>query len=99
MSFQIFCYGEIGIDNIIHVAHLPSPELAAFPSGDSYHIGGAAANTAAWLAGLGVRTGLAGNRIGMDEYGKGLWTLLSARPNLDLEFVERGWNPCAATAR
>jgi sugar/nucleoside kinase (ribokinase family) len=86
---QVFCYGEIGIDNIIRVPHLPAPELAAFPTGDSYHIGGAAANTAVWLAGLGVRVGLSGNHIGWDEYGTDLWKRLSAHPNLDLEHVTR----------
>ena len=86
---QVFCYGEIGIDNIIRVPHLPAPELAAFPTDDSYHIGGASANTAVWLAGLGVRVGLSGNHIGWDEYGADLWKRLSAHPNLDLEHVTR----------
>ena len=94
-TYQVFCYGEIGIDNIIRVPHLPDPELAAFPTDDSYHIGGAAANTAVWLAGLGVRVGLSGNHIGLDEYGLDLWERLSARPNLDLEHVTR--DPGATT--
>ena len=49
-QYDVFCYGEIGVDNIIQVPHLPNPELATFPTSDSYHIGGAAANTAVWLA-------------------------------------------------
>ena len=64
MSVDLFCYGEIGVDNIIQLPHLPSPELAAFPTGDTYHIGGAAANTAVWLAKLGIATALSGNWIG-----------------------------------
>ncbi len=86
---KILCYGEIGVDNIILLPHLPSPELAAFPTAESYHIGGAAANTAVWLAHLGVETILAGNHIGRDPYGEQLWTWLSGRPHLDLRLVER----------
>ena len=79
-----FCYGELGVDNIIHLPHLPTPELAAFPTADSYHIGGAAANTAVWLASWGVSVRLAGNGIGHDDYGKQLWGWLSQHPALDL---------------
>ena len=86
---NIFCYGEIGVDNIILLPHLPSPELAAFPTSESYHIGGAAANTAVWLAHLGVETVLAGNHIGVDAYGQQLWGWLSERPYLDLRLVQR----------
>jgi len=54
-DYDVFCYGELGGDNIIRLPHLPPPETAAFPTADSYHIGGAAANTAVWLAGWGVQ--------------------------------------------
>ncbi len=90
MKNDVFCYGEIGVDNIVQLPHLPSPELAAFPTSDSYHIGGAAANTAVWLANFGIRTGLSGNWIGLDLYGQQLWAWLSQHPLLDLSFVERG---------
>jgi sugar/nucleoside kinase (ribokinase family) len=85
----VFCYGEIGIDNLIQVDRLPDPETAVFPSGDSYHIGGAAANSAVWLAHLGLPVGLAGNALGPDLYGDWLWGELSGRPRLDLRYVER----------
>ena len=52
---EVVCYGEIGIDNIIQADSLPSPENAVFPKSDSYHGGGAASNTAVWLAALGVK--------------------------------------------
>lgn len=87
--FDVFCYGEIGIDNIIEVPYLPSPELAAFPTGDSYHVGGAAANTAVWLASFGFSVGLAGNAIGFDSYGQQLWNSLSQHPTIDLSLVQR----------
>lgn len=89
MSNRVFCFGEIGVDNIVEVPHLPSPELAAFPSSDTYHIGGAAANTAVWLANFGIDTALSGNWIGTDRYGQQLWQWLSKHPHLDLSFVVR----------
>lgn len=88
-NHDIFCYGEIGVDNIIQVPHLPNPELAAFPTSDSYHIGGAAANTAVWLANFGFSVGLTGNAIGMDPYGQQLWDWLSQHPSIDLSLIDR----------
>lgn len=85
----MLCYGELGIDNLIQVPHLPTPERAAFPTSDGYFIGGAAANTAVWLAGWGVPVRLAGNALGQDELGERLWAWLSAYPDLDLRFIER----------
>ncbi len=88
MPLDVFCYGELGVDNIIRLPHLPTPEQAAFPHADTYHIGGAAANTAVWLAGWGVSVGLAGNVIGRDEYGRSLLEWLGRYPALDLRRVE-----------
>jgi sugar/nucleoside kinase (ribokinase family) len=88
-TLDIFCYGEIGVDNIIQTDQLPTPELAVFPKSESYHIGGAAANTGVWLANLGISVGLAGNTIGCDQYGEWLWSWLTAHPLLDLSLVER----------
>jgi sugar/nucleoside kinase (ribokinase family) len=89
---DVFCYGEIGVDNIIQVDRIPSPEDAVFPITDTYHIGGAAANTAVWLANFGVRVGLSGNAIGKDLYGEQLWDWLSQYADLDLSLVERKEN-------
>jgi len=87
-QLTVFCYGEIGIDNIIQADQLPSPEIAVFPRSDSYHIGGAAANTAVWLAHLGIPTGLGGNMIGNDLYGKELLGWLGKHAKLDLSQLE-----------
>jgi sugar/nucleoside kinase (ribokinase family) len=86
---DVFCYGEIGVDNIIQVDQLPTPEIAVFPSSESYHVGGAAANTGIWLANFGVPVGIAGNIIGCDQYGKLLWDQLKEHPLLDLTLLER----------
>jgi sugar/nucleoside kinase (ribokinase family) len=85
----VLCYGELGVDNLIQVPHLPSPERAAFPTTDDYHVGGAAANTAIWLAAWGVPVRLAGNALGRDDLGDRLWAWLSAYPTLDLGFIDR----------
>lgn len=86
---EVLCYGEIGIDNIIQADGLPSPENAVFPKSDSYHGGGAASNTAVWLATLGVRVKLTGNAIGRDPYGELIMQGLGRHPNIDLSLVEQ----------
>ncbi len=86
---DVFCYGELGVDNIIQADQLPTPEIAVFPQAESYHIGGAAANTGVWLANMGIPVGLAGNIIGQDQYGEWLWGWLKKHPLLDLSLIER----------
>ena len=86
---EVLCYGEIGIDNIIQADGLPSPEKAIFSKSDSYHGGGAASNTAVWLAALGVKVKLTGNVIGRDPYGDLIMEELRKQPNIDLSLVEQ----------
>ena len=86
---DVLCYGEIGIDNIIQADDLPSPEKAIFPKSDSYHGGGAASNTAVWLAALGVKVKLTGNAIGRDLYGDWIMAGLKKHSNIDLSLVEQ----------
>src|SRR5512138_190805 len=88
-SCDVFCYGEIGVDNIIQADGLPTPENAVFPKSDSYHAGGAASNTAVWLAGLGVKVKLSGNVIGRDEYGDFILERLRRFPAIDRSLVEQ----------
>lgn len=86
---EVLCYGEIGVDNIIQADGLPSPENAIFPTSDSYHGGGAASNTAVWLAALGVKVKLTGNAIGRDAYGNLVMEALRNHSNIDLSLVEQ----------
>jgi len=88
-SCEVLCYGEIGVDNIIQADGLPSPENAIFPTSDSYHGGGAAANTAVWLAKMGVKVKLTGNAIGYDQYGDMVLEGLRKHSNIDLGLVEQ----------
>jgi len=87
-KLSVFCYGEVGVDNIIQADQLPSPEIAVFPRAESYHIGGAAANTAVWLARMGVPVGLSGNLIGDDLYGRQLQNWLGRHERRDLAALE-----------
>jgi sugar/nucleoside kinase (ribokinase family) len=84
---RVFAYGEVGVDNLIQVPRLPAPETAVFPTGDVYHVGGAAANTAVLLAHWGVAVGLSGNLIGDDERGRQLRGWLGAYSTLDLSHL------------
>jgi sugar/nucleoside kinase (ribokinase family) len=86
---DVFCYGEIGVDNIIQADGLPSPENAVFPKSDSYHIGGAAANTAVWLAAMGISVKLTGNAIGKDDYGNLIVKKLASHSEIDRRLVEQ----------
>ena len=90
---MIFVYGEIGVDNAIRVSALPQPEVAVFPTGDSYHIGGAATNVAVALAAWGVPVRLAGNAIGDDDLGRQLRGWLRDYPVLDLALLETADHP------
>ncbi len=84
----VVSYGEIGVDNIIQVPHLPTPEKAAFPTSDTYHIGGAAANYAVLLASWNIPVGLSGNSIGEDDLGKYLLKEMGLFEKLDLHHLE-----------
>jgi sugar/nucleoside kinase (ribokinase family) len=84
----IFVYGEIGVDNLIAVPHLPTAERAAFPTSDIHHIGGAGANVAVMLANWGVPVALSGNAIGDDLFGTQLRGWLGKYPALDLRSLE-----------
>lgn len=88
-TYEVLCYGEIGIDNIIQADGLPTPETAIFPKSDSYHGGGAASNTSVWLAALGVKVKLTGNVIGSDAYGNMIMEGLGKYSNIDLSLVEQ----------
>lgn len=87
--FDVFCYGEIDIDNFIEVPYLPSFEKAAFARQDIYNTGGAAANTGVWLANWGVTVRLSGNALGQDAYGDMIMGWLAAHPTLDTRFIDQ----------
>ncbi len=62
---QVVALGDINVDVIAHYLTFPIQGQDAFASATSFHCGGAAANTATALSGLGVETRLIA-RIGPD---------------------------------
>jgi len=83
----ILCYGEIDLDIYVALNRLPTMERSAWCSEDFENIGGAAANSALWLANWGVHTGLAGHDLGDDRPGDVVRELLAALPKLDCQYI------------
>ena len=84
---QILCYGEIDLDIYVALNRLPTMERSAWCSEDFENIGGAAANSAMWLANWGIPTRLAGHDLGDDRSGDVVRELLAALPQLDTRFI------------
>ncbi len=85
----ILCYGEIDLDIYVALNRLPTMERSAWCSDDFENIGGAAANSALWLANWGILTRLAGHDLGDDRPGDIVRELLAALPQLDTRYIAR----------
>ncbi len=83
----ILCYGEIDLDIYLAVSELPSTTRSALVTHEFDNIGGAAANTAIWLAKWGLPTRLVGTELGDDTYGGRVREQFSAYPSLDTQYV------------
>ncbi len=83
----ILCYGEIDLDIYVALNRLPTMERSAWCSDDFENIGGAAANSALWLANWGLPTRLAGHDLGDDRPGNIVREWLAERPQLDTDFI------------
>lgn len=83
----ILCYGEIDLDIYVALNRLPTMERSASCSEDFENIGGAAANSAMWLANWGIPTRLAGHDLGDDRPGDVVRELLAALPQLDTRYI------------
>lgn len=83
----ILCYGEIDLDIYVALNRLPTMERSARCSDDFENIGGAAANSALWLANWGLPTRLAGHDLGDDRPGDVVRELLAERPLLDTVYI------------
>ncbi|MCC6905970.1 MAG: carbohydrate kinase family protein [Anaerolineae bacterium] len=93
MPNDVLCYGDIALDNVMHVSHFPTPERSVVFHRESYHIGGTICNSAVCLASWGVPTTMAlSYDLGEDDYADQLLKLLSAFPALDLSLVRRSPN-------
>ena len=94
---RALCYGEIDLDVYLAVSRLPSLNRAANVIREFENVGGAAANTAIWLAGWGIPTLLAGHDLGADRYGRQVRQVLGEYPQLDTRYL--AWHPNYQTPR
>ena len=94
---RALCYGEIDLDVYLAVSRLPSLNRAANVTREFENVGGAAANTAIWLAGWGIPTLLAGHDLGADRYGQQVRQVLGEYPQLDTRYL--AWHPNYQTPR
>ena len=83
----ILCYGEIDLDIYVALDRLPTMERSAWCSEDFENVGGAAANSALWLANWGVPTRLAGHDLGDDRAGDAVREVFDAHPQLDTRYI------------
>ena len=84
---RILCYGEIGLDIYLALDCLPTLERPAWTRDEFDNVGGAAANSALWLAGWGLPTRLAGHDLGADVPGAAVREVLDRHALLDSRFV------------
>ena len=83
----ILSYGEIDLDIYLSLDRLPTMEHSANVRDEFENVGGAAANTAIWLANWGVPTRLAGHDLGDDRTGESVRQLFAAHGHLDTSFI------------
>lgn len=83
----ILCYGEIDLDIYLALDRLPDLDHAATVLDEFENVGGAAANSALWLANWGIPTRLAGHDLGDDPAGDTVRASLAAQPQLDTRYI------------
>ena len=88
---EFLSVGDIGVDVVASVDHLPSPGEKLWVDAASAYPGGMAANAAAVYAALGGTAGIVG-RVGPDSHGSDSLADLKAR-GVDTSFVEHVTDP------
>ena len=83
----ILSYGEIDLDIYLALDRLPTFNKSGSVTDEFDNVGGAAANSALWLANWGVPTRLGGHDLGDDASGKAVMQVFSAHPQLDTRFI------------
>ncbi len=84
---RILCYGEIDLDIYLKLDRLPTLNRAGNTQDEFENVGGAAANSAMWLANWGIATRLLGHDLGDDRAGDRVRGLLGALEDLDARYV------------
>jgi sulfofructose kinase len=87
--YDVLCYGTISVENVTHLAHLPTPKRDAAAQSDCDELGGEAANVAVALAAWGLRVLLVGNVIGADRKGEFICDELKRHPAIDTRYLRR----------
>ena len=85
----ILCFGEIDLDIYLAIDRLPDLDHAATVLDEFENVGGAAANSALWLANWGMPTRLAGHDLGDDAAGDTVREILATQPQLDTRYIAR----------
>lgn len=88
-TYDVLSYGTIGLDYILRVPYWPTPERGAHTPGEEEHLGGKAANTAAFLAAWGLRVALSGSMLGDDAVGDRVVAHLGGFPGLSTHYLDR----------
>lgn len=97
MAARVVSYGEIDLDVYLALSRLPALNQSAAVTEEFENVGGAAANTALWLAHWGIRTTLLGHDLGDDRYGDAVRAVFAGTPHLDARYV--GCHPNYRTPR
>lgn len=84
---RILSYGEIDLDIYLKLDRLPTLNRAGNTQDEFENVGGAAANSAMWLANWGIATRLLGHDLGDDRAGDRVRGLLGALEDLDARYV------------
>ena len=84
---RILSYGEIDLDIYLKLDRLPTLNRAGNTQDEFENVGGAAANSAMWLANWGVATRLVGHDLGDDRAGDTVRSLLGALEHLDTRYI------------
>lgn len=84
---RILSYGEIDLDIYLKLDRLPTLNRAGNTRDEFENVGGAAANSAMWLANWGIATRLLGHDLGDDRPGDTVRSLLGALEHLDTTYV------------
>lgn len=84
---RILSYGEIDLDIYLKLDRLPTLNRAGNTQDEFENVGGAAANSAMWLANWGIATRLLGHDLGDDRAGDTVRALLGALEQLDTRYI------------
>ena len=87
MNVPIVSYGEIDLDLYLSVNRLPAVNVASSVKQEFSNVGGAAGNTAIWLAHWGIPVRLLGHELGDDADGIQIREQLARYPMLDSQYV------------